>query len=253
MATYKTTSSNTVIAKVIRDFGLTGNNWKLDAIEWIGETIRCIGYHAGFEKKSVSVKSINHRIYYPCDFESLLGIEHRGSKLNEGGSIRYGKFDNLSLNEESFNNDAFPLIINSQKVEETVHHVGCNGNEYYLRNPDYIITSFVSDIVTLHYMAYVTDENGFPKVPDTYEVMECMAFYIMYKWLSKGNIHVQWTLRDTKMEYERFLGKAENRMFYPNLDEMDRFANMWSRMVPDPYLPDKFFIGTETKQTLNNI
>ncbi len=80
-----------------------------------------------------------------------------------------------------------------------------------------------------------------------------MAFYIMYKWLSKSNTHSSWTMKDCKMEYERFLGKAENRMYYPNIDEMDKFASMWCKMVPDVSNSDNFFNGQENSQEIFNI
>lgn len=253
MATYKTTSYKTVIAKVIRDFNMTGNNWKSDSIEWIGEVIRAIGFHAGFEKKSCDIMINNHKCTYPCDFESLLMIEYLGNRLPESSTQRYERFDRPTLGDPSFNEDAFPLLIGGTPVYQDVVNVSLVNGEYYIRNPDYIITSFPKGKITLHYQAYVTDEEGFPKVPDTYEVMECMAFYIMYKWLSKGNLHPAWNLQMVKMEYERFLGKAENRMYFPNIDKMDQFTNMWTRTVFDAYSPEKFYSGLENNQEIFGI
>ena len=43
MAVYKTTSSKTIIRKVMRDLKPNNAHWVDDAIEWIGEALEYIG------------------------------------------------------------------------------------------------------------------------------------------------------------------------------------------------------------------
>ena len=51
MAIYKTTSSYSIIRKVMRDLNPNNSNWVDDAIEWIGEALEHIGASTQLDTK----------------------------------------------------------------------------------------------------------------------------------------------------------------------------------------------------------
>jgi len=245
---YKTTSYKQVVTKVQRDFNLTGSNWIPAAIEWIGEALGEIGTHAHLERLSCELTSYNHRIPLPCNHESTLAVEYYGHNLNKGGSLRYGKFGNNTL-YKTYNEEAFPLPdleTNEIDYQEVLPGFSTAG-AYYLENPDYIITSFECGPIILHYQGYKLDEDGFPVVPDSSEHREALAFYILYKYLSRGNKHTVWNVADARAEWIRYKCKAQNAYKMPDIQDLERFTNMWSRIVRDNFAGDKFFEGTEQK------
>lgn len=251
---YKTTSYKTIISKVGRDFGLTGANWIPNAIEWLGEGLDAIGHHVGLEKKSCKLRSFNHRVAYPCGHESTLFLEYRAQKLPRGGSHSYGKFEQTPFSQgNGFNDNAFPLVTDGVTTDTTIQIINNAFGQYYLENPDYIITSFECDEFILHYQAYLLDEEGFPKIPDSNYHREALAFYILYKYLSRGNKHPVWDIKSALGMWNDYRGKAQNRAMFPDIGHMDRFKHMWCRIVFDHNLPNQFFRTSEDTQSIYNI
>lgn len=250
---YKTTTYKQVITRVQRDFNLTGTNWIPAAIEWIGEALCEIGTHAHLERLSCELEVVSHRTPLPCNHESTLAVEFENTNLQKSGSIRYGKSEKFPLNNNGFNGDSFPLVIDNQMVNQDVKLVNSSYGQYYMENPDYIITSFETGTIVLHYQGYKLDEEGFPAVPDSVEHREALSFYILYKYLSRGNQHKVWDIAKAYEMWVKYKGKASNRARYPDIQSMERFTNMWSRIVMDKYAANKFFEDSSNKQSNFNI
>ena len=61
-----------VISKLATQFKLSETGWHGEAIEYIGEAIRLIGYHTGYEKvRNYQLQVVNHKAKIPCNFESI--------------------------------------------------------------------------------------------------------------------------------------------------------------------------------------
>jgi hypothetical protein len=67
MATYKTTSSKTIIRKIFRDLKPENDNWIDDAIEWIGEALEHIGSATQLSQKQCVLTVENHKVLMPTD------------------------------------------------------------------------------------------------------------------------------------------------------------------------------------------
>ena len=72
MAIYKTTSSQVILRKVMRDLNPENANWVDDAVEWIGEALEHIGAAAQLTQQGciLDVKDLN--ISNPEAVEALL-------------------------------------------------------------------------------------------------------------------------------------------------------------------------------------
>lgn len=82
---YKLVSAEYVIQRVLQNHQIENANWTKDAYDWIGSGIRLIGKHAGLRIKiSDEVEVVDNKALYPCDLESLLGIEYQGLMLPLG-------------------------------------------------------------------------------------------------------------------------------------------------------------------------
>ncbi len=67
MAVYKTTSSKTIIRKVMRDLNPNNDNWIQDAIEWMGEALEHIGSAAQLETKGCILDIVDYKASLPAD------------------------------------------------------------------------------------------------------------------------------------------------------------------------------------------
>lgn len=254
---YKTTSCNSIIAKVITDFRLQSNNWKIDAIEWIGEGLRAIGHHGGFTKKYIKLKVRNHKVAIPCDLLEIQQIEYGNRPLPLGSSLRRGNYQPL-VNTNEFVSSEFTLVDPDTDEVEYIHETTNFRLEgqYYELNPDFIQTSFESKDIVVYYTGYTLDSDGYPAVPDTYQHREALAFYILYKWLSQGNKHITWDRQsawemwegDPRKGFSGLRRKAQNKAIFPSIASMDVFANSWTRLVSNRTLPNSSFIGANQQQ-----
>lgn len=257
MSTLKTVSYKQVLSKVDRDFGISPMNWKSMGIEWIGDALSAIGHSCDTELISCIVKVTNHRAPFPCNLATLLGIEYHGYKLPLSGTHKASDQASVMVTQDPYNysmqgfnytnNTPLLLYANLQTLPSSV------GNQYYMLNPDYIITSFESDTIVVHYEGFVLDDEGYPKIPDSIEHKEALSWYILYKWLSRGNKHNTWGIKDAFEMWEKYLVQAQNQTAFPSIAEQERFTNMWCRIALDNYQPDKFYKGSEQRQNIKGL
>jgi hypothetical protein len=96
---HKSISSYAMIDKIYRDFKPQNSSFVADAIEWIGEAIQGIGYHAGLTTKIAKVTIADHKGLYPCDLERLIAIKYKNFRLPLGSDDSgYGIVDLQTLN-----------------------------------------------------------------------------------------------------------------------------------------------------------
>lgn len=257
MAVYTTTSSKSLIAKAKRDFNLQGTNWIYDAYEWIGECLRAIGHSAGFETKELDINVSNYRFAnYPCDFESILGIEFNGVKLEKLQDIRKSPTKALRKLGGSVYGGSFTLatLDNNGGTEEGETIVPSISNtQGYWNNLSYLQFTFEEGTATMYYKAIPTDEDGFPMVPDTYAHREAIIYYILFKYLSRGNTHPVWDIKSANEQFRLYRSQAANKGKFPSIDDMISFEKMWVRHVIDKTAMDRFFGGLEDRQSIENI
>ena len=238
---YKTTRIGVVIAKIYRDFKPNNSSWIADAYEMIGEAIIDIGKNMGFESVKTPVgqplKVVNHRLEYPCAMETLYGVEYRLSltsgvdfqKLNLGADVSgYG----ISCDD--------PL---ESELLQTAY-------QYYQTNVNYLVTSFSSGDVLLHYKRMPLDDNNLPLILDSVRYREALTWYIISRMiLNRTIIHpdpkIDFVFADDR--WETFKAKAQNEYNAPSIDDMQKFMHMWTRQKFDMQEPDRFFKGGEVR------
>lgn len=265
---YKTVSSKQLIAKVIRDFGIKDNDWVADAIEWIGEGAAAIGVFAGMKKKSTgnegtdtAITVANHRAELPCDLESLIAVEYLGQRLPYGADHTvYG----LVCDDRT--TDMYPASglntgellpgLQESLTSVQVYNLDSNTNkiagEYYVINPNYIITSFESGHIKLHYNAFPVDDEGFPEVPDDYAYHTALSWYILKMILARGFEHPVFRYQDAETRWFDYRQLAANNAKYPSIDKMERFKNQWMRLIPNPMAWHDFYMSTEQQENIHN-
>ena len=274
MAVYKTISSKVVIRKVFRDLKPKSDIWIDDAIEWIGEALEHIGAAAQLCQKQCVLTVENHKVLMPTDlyYINQVAINNSVSPINseelddlisqvEGlkTSIADAQADGLEYSSTAsvlheinsrivvlenvyFKNDykLQPLQYGASTFHKSMHCEGCvNENvqfeDTYLVDCDYIKTSFVSGKICLSYMAFPTDEECYPLVPDDISFKEAMFWYIYKKILlstpSFKNNQIGYEFAEAQWKY--YCTQARNAAVYPDIDKYESFMNQWVRLIPD--------------------
>ena len=136
-----------------------------------------------------------------------------------------------------------PLQYGASTFHRSMHCEGCvNENihyeDTYIVDDGYIKTSFVSGKICLSYMAFPTDEDCFPLVPDEISFKEAMFWYI-YKQILLSTVPevamrkngIDYNFADQKWRY--YCTQARNAANYPDIDRYESFMNQWVRLVPN--------------------
>lgn len=84
-------SSRNILSNISRTFKFGDNSWVADAIESIGDAVKGIGYHAGFEKKLWCLDVKDYCVDMPYEAETILSVfDSNWNKLLESNDISRG-------------------------------------------------------------------------------------------------------------------------------------------------------------------
>jgi hypothetical protein len=255
---YRHISTREVIGKVFRDLKPKNASWTMDAVEWIGEALDFIGYHGTFDHKSIVLNVTDHKAELPCDLYQLVQVAHNGCALVYGtdttgytadhriqstpaGNAVYTTAVGQTNPNDSHDNPTFSLKFTSDRRDT---------NDYYVINGGFIVTSFEQGEITLYYTAYLTDQEGFPLVPDNIYVKQALEWYIIRQMMMGGFVHPVFNWEVADMKWGHYCVAAQNDLTFPNIDKMETLKNMFVRMVPNLNRHSDFFIGNESQERL---
>lgn len=287
MAIYKTTSSKVILRKIFRDLNPNNDNWVDDAIEWIGEALEHIGSAAQLEKKVCLVPISNFKGSLPTDlyYINQVAVNNAVSPtteteltelLKQVGEIqdalsedpdqdftyqlrelnsRIVVLENIYMSNESL---LTPLAYCTTNFPEALHCDNCvnrsaKNKECYYIDTDKIKTSFTSGQVCLSYMAFPTDDDCYPLVPDDISYKEAMFWYIYKKMLLGGetpvNNGINYTFAEQQWKY--YCTQARNAANYPDIDRYESYMNQWVRLIPNINRAMSGFENLGTRETLH--
>lgn len=287
MAIYKTTSSKTILRKVFRDINPNNDNWIDDGIEWIGEALEHIGASAQLEKKVCVLPIKDYKASLPADLyyinqvavnnavspsvetelDELLEQTNEILKLLEENpdqdltyqmrelNSRIVVLENIYMNNETmltplqYCTTNFPKGLHCDNcVNEAAKHKEC----YYVE-ADKIKTSFASGKVCISYMAFPTDDECYPLVPDDISFKEAMFWYIYKKMLLGGetpvNNGINYVFAEQQWKY--YCTQARNAAVFPDIDRYESFMNQWVRLIPNINRHSYAFENLGTRETLH--
>ena len=178
-----------------------------------------------------------------------------GADLNDYRVASNNQLRDLNVNLEMLTNMYFtggsclsPLQYGASTFHNSIHCDGCVNatvryKDTYIIDCGYVKTSFATGKLCISYMAFPTDEECYPLVPDDISFREAMFWYIYKKLLLQGIPG-----RNPKLGYEyaeamwqNYCTQARNAANYPDIDKYESFMNQWVRLVPDINAHSTFF------------
>ena len=291
MSIYKTISSKVVIRKIFRDLKPSKDNWIDDAVEWVGEALEHIGASSQLCQKQCVLDVTDHKTLMPSDlyFINQVAINNSVSPVNsaeldtlttkvkelkeaivdaQANDLEYSSTTSVLheinnrivvLENVYFKNDSKlqPLQYGASTFHKSMHCEGCvnentNYEDTYIIDCDYIKTSFKSGKVCLSYMAFPTDEECYPLVPQDISYQEAMFWYIYKKLLLSNpqckNNGIDYSFAD--QQWLKYCTQARNAANFPDIDRYESFMNQWVRLIPDISRHDSAFEDLNTREDL---
>lgn len=217
---YNYTSSNRVIAKILRDTGINGNDYINDIIEWIGEALDFIGTQRQLVGKTRIIKTSSFRAPIPSDLYSLESIRYASGNYNNSPSIDDFKYD-LEESDADYNSSFY----NKQKSNQS----GLNNG--YIIDGNYIKTDLEESWIAITYWAFPLDNEGFPLIPDMVEFTEAITWYVMQKILLSGVNHPVINYELAHNQWLKYCTQARNQANMPDKGAYKAFESKWVDML----------------------
>jgi len=148
-----------------------------------------------------------------------------------------------------------PLSYGTSTFHASMHCEGCVNQastykDSYIINCGSIKTSFASGQVCISYMAFPTDDECYPLIPDNISYREAMFWYITKKLLLGGtqlpNQKISYEFAD--MKWQNYCTQARNAANYPDIDRYQSFMDQWVRLTPNMNRDINFFEDLNTRE-----
>lgn len=195
--------------------------------------MRILGVPQIFENKVEKLEVKNHKALLPCDFYQMNQVKLLGNCPERSKMFRY-------------TTDSFHL--------EDKYHGKSIDLTYMIQN-SVIFTSIEEGEIEISYQAVMTDNDGYPLIPDNGSFANALELYIKLKVFTylfdTGKIS-QAVYQNTQQEYSWAVGQASNQLKMVTLDQMESLSNIWSNLLIRAREHKYGFINTGTKEILRN-
>lgn len=193
-----------------------------DIMEWVGEALNIIGTKQQFEKKFLITTTSNHKALLPCDLHEIEQVTNK-----QAIALVYAA-QTIAPH--------LPHYAKGNKVMQGFSRAAYNSrgfNTFYIQSP-YIITDKEVEELHIFYIAFKTDEEGFPYIPDLPEMYEALLSYVAktakYAEMFSGRISP-----DEYMFFEeqwvKYKAQIRCRILMPDQSEMATIARLHNRIV----------------------
>lgn len=225
----KNVSLGTVLWKILRQPIAADLSYE-QAAEYALEFIRLIGAPLSFIDKVTKppLELHDYKTAIPNDLIEVRGIRYKGTdpKTKEGIAMRYAT-------------DIYHMSIDENDNGET-----CSKEYTYVLQNCVITTSMKSGFIELSYKSILTDENGYPLVPDNESVKMGLEYYILHRHLEP-----LWTMgkiQDKVFQYYEqkrhfYVAQSENSLKIQGADHLESMMNGLNRLIVQTTSHETFY------------
>ena len=216
MRYYKYISIKTIIAKVYEDLNAQLELRTGAIITWIGEALEYINATLQYEEYRDVITVKEHKAKLPCDFYSLKALSINGINLTRDLSIPSGHYSNLYRENNRTDYNARNNLTFHILDDEIIFGIR-NGNGF------------------IYYYRIITDNDGFPMIPDIVEYREAMLNYVVYKAkyasFIAGKLDAN-TFDYIKNKWLASLHSARIAISMPDVSTIESIGKAYNRMIP---------------------
>lgn len=236
----KYVSLATVAEKVYRDYGFNEDVDWADMVEWAGDAIDLIRIPMQYFQKTTDgvdtpmIEIVNGRGALPCDLVHIIQ-----TSTCDGTPLRYST-DSFHFKKYTTNGCA---------------DVGCLSGTTYKLNDNYIFPSFQTGRIVMAYLAFPTDSDGIPLVPEDMAIQQAVKAYlgerVAFRMFIKGSISGQ-VYQKINQERDWYIGKAQTSSLVPNKDKTESIKNQWRRLVSFDDAHSNGYQSMSSQQVIKN-
>jgi len=162
---YRLINGEQVLAKVISNFNLDNSDWIAKSPQWMLDGLSDMRITGNTETYHKTVEIVDRKAKLPCDIKSLVNVEYQGMPMDREDIVTGIKTDTLTY--------------------QLLH------NDYILLNQEYF---YPHETVTFYFKSLPmtlspTYNIYLPEVPDNFDVIQALTYYILMQYLMHGYTH----------------------------------------------------------------
>lgn len=263
-------SSDVIIAKVLSDLDIQEEGQRItDMREWIFEAIEKIGSVTQYVQKESNtdntpvLKIRNYQAPLPDDVYKVLTVAYSKQENGPWQTMRSntGSFKNFpdkgtpdqhTDKGSQDDNSVYPTLVPKNGTRNTTNF--SYDFQYFLK-PGYIVTNMREGFIKLSYLAIVTDDRGYPMVPDLSSYQEAIYWYVVMKL--KYPEFLKGTLPENRYFYIQnrwnfYRKQAYAEAIMPDEGQMISIKNNWLKLVPDINAEQTFYSNIGQREHIWN-
>src|SRR3990167_732016 len=250
-------SSKSVIEDCFRDMQSDLEVAYEDCVYWIYECLALMDQPLQFVRKVTGHKAnpdldiTNYKAELPCDFYKLERIAVNGLSVRYSGNDFHHLLsgDCCDANTGTSSTDIFTDNFGNQFSPQSapINSGATFDVVTFDINNNYITLSTKTGKVCMAYLAFPTDGEGFPMVPDDITYKVALKKYLMQKFRyidwskDPSNAGKRALFEYDESEWMWYVGKAISKSKIPHPEQMESLKNQVVRLIPHLNEHDSFF------------
>lgn len=272
---YQTDSIQEVIGRVIRNTRVQDTSYILAMDEWIPEAMGLMHTKTVLSNRWEDIDIHFHKGLLPRGTKIVKAVEHNGHRIPQGNSVKTVDappehhqrhpaplgttnafefipqfYDAPPQTNPQENSIIYTYDLKSLDAEQC-NGLSCDHKAWYDIEPGYILTSFKTGRLRIHYKSIPLDEDGMPLIPDNEDYKQALYFYCRAMMIGAG-----W--EDRVFSYDKIMApgipwnqgtghftnyaaRAVSSIRYPSVDQMEFRWNAHERLIKDDQYFNKFF------------
>lgn len=200
------------------------------AVNYAVRFIQKVGMPSIFNEKTATINIDNYRGKLPSDYYEIIQVRLID---NNTPSIAF-----------RYSTDSFHMSPN--KIDSS--------DLTYKLQGSCIFTSIKEGTIEIAYRAFLTDEDGFPLIPENGSFEEALELFIKKNYFSTqfelGKIPQQ-VLQHIEQQYAWAVGQAQSDLIRPSLDQLESFTNSWNTLIQRTNSHSNGFRYNSVKEKIN--
>ncbi len=243
MLNSKYISVKAIIERLYSDNGYQYDLPFADLLEFVADALNLISHPDQYLKKVIGYKDYEpfdikkYRAELPCDFHQLVQIAVDGFPATPSNHSFHHLMSGDCCNIDDLGTSAGDTFVdNFGNVFNTAL-----GTKYtqdpvtYTLNNNWLTLSNKKGKVCMSYLAFPTDDEGYPLIPDDVTYKEYIKWYLTYKldWIEfrKGSLSRE-VLDRSEQKYLWYVGAASNAAKMPDMNKMENLKAQMLRILP---------------------
>lgn len=259
----RTISLKQIIWECYRDTAIQDTISQSDMVEWATESLQFINYPDQWEKKVTGYKAnpdldiTNYRAKIPCDLVHLVAVSVDGYAAVPASNTFHQLLDGTCCGVDEFSS----LLTDGTFIDNFGNtFLTTFGTKYgsapltYELNNDWLTLSVKSGKACLAYLAFPTDCDGFPMIPDNNSYKEAVKRFLMMKidyikWRQNpSDSGFKALYEDSEKQWNWYCGQAQNQGKLPDYAHMENIKNMLMRLKPNIKAFDNFYTSLTSRE-----